>query len=84
MMSTYWSYLQFSLAAIIACTALSFAFPKARPACAVVIIAAVALSAMVPGMPLWLRIGCVVVAVAASIRFAVVYRSTPAPGGETR
>lgn len=61
-MDTYWSYLQISLGTILSATAISFAFPRFRSAAVVVVIAVLALSALAPGMPVWLRIGCLVVA----------------------
>ena len=61
-MDTYWSYLQISLAVILASTGLSYALPRLKTASLVTIIVVVALSGLVPGMPLWLRAGCFVVA----------------------
>lgn len=63
----YWPYLQAALGIVLVSMALCFAFPKMKTALMIVVTATVAASVFIPGLPAWLRIGCVILAVGASV-----------------
>lgn len=70
-MRNYWSTLQLFLAAIIVLTALRFVFPRAARAISVLYVVMLLLAAPTPGLPTWLRVAIVCLALAAGAAFVV-------------
>lgn len=78
MTDDYWSVLQVLLGVLIVLVGLRFAFPQRRRPLAVAHLLVVAYAAMVPGAPVWLRGGALLVAAAVGV--ALVRGRTRRPG----
>ena len=72
----YVLYLQVAAGIALVSMGLRFVFPVARGALVIVSAAAVAAAAGAPGMPLWLRAGCLVMAISAVLALLVEHRKT--------
>jgi hypothetical protein len=81
-MRDYWSTLQLFLAVIIALTALRFVFPRAARAISVLYVVMLLLAALTPGLPTWLRVAIVCLALAAGAALVVNTRRDRALAAE--
>lgn len=63
---SYVTSLQVVVGVVMVCVALRFAFPRLRTAAAVLVTAALAAGAVIPGLPGWIRAAFVVLTLGAS------------------